>query len=217
MFGHEKRKLRHEGERGTAVVVSVAAQEVPAHVGIGAGGATFAVRAGVAGWDLTIRVKFADGSTEDYERHLTAALRRGLNPPFAPTPEVGTILPVRFDAKDRSRVEIDKAALLEASGTAGDPAPAAVGDDDALVAGPLADILRQAQQDPQGLRERLQAQAGGASVLVIGPDGGSVPLGGPAPAPVDVADQLAKLADLHDRGVLTDEEFDAQKRKLLGG
>jgi hypothetical protein len=32
----------------------------------------------------------------------------------------------------------------------------------------------------------------------------------------DPADQLTKLADLHDRGVLTDEEFAAQKARLLG-
>jgi hypothetical protein len=34
--------------------------------------------------------------------------------------------------------------------------------------------------------------------------------------PVGVADQLTKLADLRDRGVLTDDEFAAQKAKLLG-
>lgn len=38
-----------------------------------------------------------------------------------------------------------------------------------------------------------------------------------APAPqVDVADQLRKLADLRDQGVLTEEEFSAQKARLLG-
>lgn len=30
-----------------------------------------------------------------------------------------------------------------------------------------------------------------------------------------VADELAKLANLRDRGIITDEEFEAQKRKLL--
>jgi hypothetical protein len=35
-------------------------------------------------------------------------------------------------------------------------------------------------------------------------------------APVDVADQLRRLADLRDTGVLTEEEFQAQKRRLLG-
>lgn len=51
--------------------------------------------------------------------------------------------------------------------------------------------------------------------LVIG---GSSP---PQPSPVaavavDVADQLRKLAALRDQGILTEEEFAAQKAKLLG-
>jgi hypothetical protein len=50
--------------------------------------------------------------------------------------------------------------------------------------------------------------------------------GAPAPAPaapaasapaVDVADQLRKLAELRDQGVLTEEEFAVQKQRLLGG
>jgi hypothetical protein len=32
-----------------------------------------------------------------------------------------------------------------------------------------------------------------------------------------VADELGKLADLRDRGALSDEEFEAQKLKLLAG
>ena len=36
-------------------------------------------------------------------------------------------------------------------------------------------------------------------------------------APRDVASQLEALADLHDRGKLTDEEFAAQKARLLDG
>jgi hypothetical protein len=34
--------------------------------------------------------------------------------------------------------------------------------------------------------------------------------------PVDVADQLRKLAELRDQGILTEEEFAVQKQKLLG-
>ncbi len=37
-----------------------------------------------------------------------------------------------------------------------------------------------------------------------------------APAGDDTTAQLKKLADLHDQGVLTDEEFAASKKKLLG-
>jgi hypothetical protein len=42
---------------------------------------------------------------------------------------------------------------------------------------------------------------------------------GAAPAdqpPVSTADELTKFAELHDQGVLTDEEFAAQKKKILG-
>jgi hypothetical protein len=38
----------------------------------------------------------------------------------------------------------------------------------------------------------------------------------PASPPVDVADQLRKLAELRDQGILSEEEFAAQKAKLLG-
>ncbi len=42
----------------------------------------------------------------------------------------------------------------------------------------------------------------------------------PEPAPAGLSeeaiDQLTKLAGLHDQGVLTDEEFAAQKAKILG-
>ncbi len=39
----------------------------------------------------------------------------------------------------------------------------------------------------------------------------------PAPAPqVDVVTQLKQLAELRDQGILTDDEFAAQKAKILG-
>ena len=38
-----------------------------------------------------------------------------------------------------------------------------------------------------------------------------------APAPVeDTYEQLSKLGALHEQGILTDEEFSAQKAKILG-
>lgn len=42
------------------------------------------------------------------------------------------------------------------------------------------------------------------------------PPAAPPPAEVDVIGQLQKLGELHQSGVLTDEEFAAQKAKLLG-
>jgi Short C-terminal domain len=38
----------------------------------------------------------------------------------------------------------------------------------------------------------------------------------PAAEPVDVVEQLKKFAELRDQGILTEEEFSAQKAKLLG-
>jgi len=39
---------------------------------------------------------------------------------------------------------------------------------------------------------------------------------GAVPAPTSVADELAKLADLKSRGILSEDEFNAQKARLLG-
>lgn len=44
----------------------------------------------------------------------------------------------------------------------------------------------------------------------------SPPAGGGSAAPVDIADQLRKLAELRDQGILSDDEFTLQKQKLLG-
>jgi hypothetical protein len=46
------------------------------------------------------------------------------------------------------------------------------------------------------------------------PEPAAGPPAGQPPAPDPMA-QLNELADLHDRGALTDEEFSAQKAKLL--
>jgi Short C-terminal domain len=56
-----------------------------------------------------------------------------------------------------------------------------------------------------GLTDSIGARRGTASPMIITA----------APA-LDVADQIRKLAQLRDRGILTDDEFAAQKAKLLG-
>ncbi len=43
------------------------------------------------------------------------------------------------------------------------------------------------------------------------------PAAAPAPAaPADPADELRKLAELRDQGIITPEDFDAKKKQLLG-
>lgn len=46
---------------------------------------------------------------------------------------------------------------------------------------------------------------------------GQGPAGSARPAGGDVADQIERLAALRDKGLLTDAEFQEQKRKILNG
>jgi hypothetical protein len=57
----------------------------------------------------------------------------------------------------------------------------------------------------------IQSESGGAAPAA--PQSGP-----PASATSDEAylDELEKLADLRDRGIITDEDFEAKKKKLLG-
>jgi len=61
----------------------------------------------------------------------------------------------------------------------------------------------QAQQQAQHQAEVQQAKQDGAAQAAAAP-------------PKDINAELMKLADLHKQGVLTDEEFSAMKKKLIG-
>jgi uncharacterized protein (DUF849 family) len=58
---------------------------------------------------------------------------------------------------------------------------------------------------------------GTPNVMINGQLMGAVPSPSATPAAPSTVDQLAKLAELHQSGALTDEEFAAQKAKLLNG
>jgi len=71
--------------------------------------------------------------------------------------------------------------------------------------------------------EAAQAQAQAEQERAAGLEAPSAPLDPPSPvvapdaaAPVDYA-QLTKLKELLDAGILTQEEFDAEKAKVLAG
>jgi hypothetical protein len=76
------------------------------------------------------------------------------------------------------------------------------------------------------LRQRLASRAakrGGGTAGSAPPEQAATPVQGaapqsPAPAESSTSDQLTqlqKLSDLHEEGVLTDEEFENQKAKIL--
>ncbi|MFE0451748.1 SHOCT domain-containing protein [Streptomyces sp. NPDC058914] len=75
---------------------------------------------------------------------------------------------------------------------------------------------RWAQQDYE--RQLMAQQDAGAAPAA--PLWGASAAPGPSPAAADEMtsriDQLKQLADLKAQGVLTDEEFEAQKRRVLG-
>ncbi|MDQ3106832.1 MAG: SHOCT domain-containing protein [Actinomycetota bacterium] len=77
----------------------------------------------------------------------------------------------------------------------------------------LADKGKKALAEQQAKQQARQAAApvdGTAPMPIEEPDETS------SVAPIDVADQLRKLAELRDQGVLTEDEFSVQKQKLLG-
>jgi hypothetical protein len=96
------RRLLRNGSRGEAVVVEAQAdRQKNSRIG------------GIMGWQMTIRVKFADGSTADYERYLEASVVTDDDGRSVLDPTAGMILPIRFNPDDRSKVEIDTVALTE--------------------------------------------------------------------------------------------------------
>jgi hypothetical protein len=81
----------------------------------------------------------------------------------------------------------------------------------------LNSVVGEARAKKQMLTQTQYLQhSGPAFGAPAGPAFGApaAPVGGGAP--VDVADQLRKLADLRDQGILSEDEFQLQKQKLLG-
>ena len=86
--------------------------------------------------------------------------------------------------------------------------------------GPIGELISEIKADPEGFRNRImqQAQAAGVSTYVMTPQGMAQAAGaaGAAQQHVDVVEELTKAAALHDKGALTDAEFETLKKKLLG-
>ncbi|HVM09876.1 MAG TPA: PH domain-containing protein [Acidimicrobiales bacterium] len=73
-------------------------------------------------------------------------------------------------------------------------------------------LVSEARAKKQMLTQTQYVQHSGS--MFGGQAAGAAPAG---PGSVDIADQLRKLAELRDEGILTDEEFALQKQRLLGG
>lgn len=158
-------------------------------------------------WKLHLRV--TPDAEPPFEANVAALL------PQLTRPRPGMRLPVLYDPKDHSRVEIDHRPAATAD-AAIDAVTAARPDlAGAQVMGmPMADVLRQAIADPGAFRQEMMRR--GAEMQQQALDAAQTAQAA-AQHPADPIDRLERLAALKDRGLLTDEEFEQQKRKILGG
>jgi hypothetical protein len=106
-------------------------------------------------------------------------------------PHPGATLNVLYDPDDHSKVVVDSS-----------PEGAA----EALLGESMGELVREAVADPAGFREQMQDRANQIAAA----------FGAPGATHSDPVDQLERLADLKERGALTQEEFEAEKRRILG-
>jgi len=133
-------------------------------------------------------------------------------------PEIGMTVPVLFDPKHHSKVVLDLdamnpfAARRSVTGEVSGP-PAGM-------AASIMETVKDAVATPDRPKQVFHldpdtsgqgSSSGGFAGRLAAASGASASQSAPDPL-----DQLAKLADLHDRGVVTDAEFEAEKRRLLG-
>jgi Short C-terminal domain len=117
------------------------------------------------------------------------------------TPGVGDVLPVRCDPR-RGKAKFDMARLKaarKAQASAAENAQTA-GFDAAMGAAPGTSVSATAGDPTMLAIAGLSAQTAASEHSGAG----------------DTLDQLQRLSDLHDRGVLSDAEFAAAKAKILG-
>ena len=162
-------------------------------------------------YGIEFRVKFPDGSTADVKERFLDASNQGFV-------SEGDVVPVRYDPSDYSKVRLDVPALeaplkdaKAAHGARVDAALARLGEPGAGTSAEagVEDLTPMAKDMEAKAQLDKTAAANPASVV-------SLSSGSPRRSGSDPEDRLAKLADLKERGVLSDEEFEAEKAKILG-
>lgn len=199
MFG--RRNLSKVGIRAFADVLAVEQSAISVTVGNPNLVGNTEVR-----WKLRLRV--TPDAEPPFEASVTALL-----PQLAP-PRPGLRLPVLYDPKDHGRVEIGHRPAATAD-AAVDAVTAARPDlAGAQVMGmPMGDVIRQAIADPTGFREEMMRRGAEMQQQALGAMQAGQASARPGSDPID---RLERLAALKDRGLLTGEEFEQQKRKILG-
>ena len=158
-------------------------------------------------WKLGLRV------TPDGEEPFDAEVKEPYQK-MGGGPIVGQTLGVLYDPSDHTRVAIDHSSqgqVIQALSHMSPEMQAALG---SVGGGSAQDLVEEAMADPKAFREKMRAGRSGPVVIVAGQQVPGTPAAAP---PMSPTDEIAKLADLRDRGALTDAEFQAQKQRVLGG
>lgn len=200
-----RKKLEQHGKRAPAVILEIADRGM-------------SVTSGpdnlVSSTEVMLKTKLRVEPADEMPFEIEERLRY----PQLEIPSVGSRLGVVYDPSDHDKLMIDRSA----AGAAVQFGAAAGMQGTDLQS--LVSEVKEAQsqtQDPQELARLLQERLG-ANVTVQQQDSSGVTFGAPgagfaapAPAPEDPVDKLAKLAELREKGMLTDSEFESQKARIL--
>jgi len=215
MFGSAERlekKLR-EGGGKTATAKITAAKKGKMAISTGNDAAQQAASAHV-NWKLTLQI------TPDNEAPFEGEVKEPY-PELSSGPSIGDAIGVLYDPNDHSKLVVDHSSeglATTALSHVSESTQAAM----AQATGESAqDMMKEAIDDPAAFREKMKERGSQMAASATAGAGTGMPnvlIGGvpAAAAAPDPADEIAKLADLRDRGALTDAEFEAQKKKILG-
>lgn len=206
MFGHRSKKTRERleagGVRATATVLDISG----GRVSITTGNPQIVANTELP-MKVRLRVEPKDQEAFEVETKMTF--------PQLGVPGQGATIPVLFDPDDHDTVILDPTASGGVS-MAADQIRARADETHRPELDAVADIVEKAtsggQVDVAGLQRQLREQfaPGGAAASDLS---AFFPT---AATPEDPVDKLAKLADLKEKGLLTEEEFNSQKARILG-
>jgi hypothetical protein len=203
-----RRKLEEHGKRAPAIVLEIAERGM-------------SVTSGPAGLisstELALKTKLRVEPADETPFEVDQRFRY----PQLAIPSVGTRVAVLYDPSDHDKIMIDRSAAgaaIQFGGAAG-----VAGTDLQSLVSKVKDAQSQTQ-DPQELARILQEQLGtdvtvqqqDSSGVTFGAPGAGFGSASPPGSEEDPVDKLTKLAELREKGMLTDAEFESQKARILG-
>lgn len=200
MFGKHPelmRRLKKHGAKATAEVLT--ARET--HMSV-TGGNPQLVASTQIEWKLSIRVQPQEGPPFDVDVDALFPQMGG--------PAVGSRVPVLYDPDDHSKVVIDSSTDGQLDAEADRIARAMAKSGRVVDPDQISAALKESASthDPSALRTALGVPADGGPVVIGGSTSGSA-------TRQDPIELLSKLEELHEKGALSDAQYEAQKQRLL--